>query len=278
VRSFPAKIKSALRSDLDTLFVPRGSDQATATVLTSKVTLIRNKGTQHFKLPNGVPKGDVWFVALQQGYTPVNAAALWPPAGESFYNSVGATAYILFYTNQGLRCTALGDGTWVVEIVMMSRGDAFADFTSVWDFWQQGTFKAGAVYNGTNQFDNATIDMTSGTTTLVHRKKLSVVTSDQTPSIALSNTTYCNTGAGGAVQITLPASPTVGTFFTAFVSAAQYVKFLANTGQTIIVNTTTSASAGYVRSNVVGSAITLVALSTTVWGAHPITGTWTVDT
>lgn len=103
------------------------------------------------------------------------------------------------------------------------------------------------------------------------------VTVDQSPAITDSGKTYNNVGASGMVTINLPASPTVGTRFRVLVADAQYMKFKANTAQTITYDSLTSASAGYVRSNYKGASMTVEAVSNTRWMCYSDRGPWDVD-
>jgi hypothetical protein len=101
---------------------------------------------------------------------------------------------------------------------------------------------------------------------------------DQAPTVGLSGTVYNNVGASGQVVINLPASPTVGTRFSVRVADTQYMKFLANTGQTIQLDSGVSAAAGFIRSNYSGASITVEAVSATRWFAHSDRGPWDIDT
>lgn len=103
------------------------------------------------------------------------------------------------------------------------------------------------------------------------------VTVNQSPAVTDSDKTYNNVGAGGEVIINLPSSPTVGTRFHAIIADAQYMRFKANTGQTIQVDSLTTASAGYTRCKTKGSKATVEAVSNTRWQIHSFNGPWDVD-
>lgn len=65
-----------------------------------------------------------------------------------------------------------------------------------------------------------------------------------------------------------------------FVFACQDVdgiRITASAGDTIRIAGTVSAAAGFIRSVVIGSCITLVSINATEWFATSFTGTWTVD-
>ncbi len=100
---------------------------------------------------------------------------------------------------------------------------------------------------------------------------------DQTPHTSMTGVIYNNITSAADITINLPASPPVGTSFSVRVGAAHYMKFLANTGQTILLDVSSSASAGFIRSNAVGSCMTIEAISSTVWICHSGAGSWTVD-
>lgn len=117
-----------------------------------------------------------------------------------------------------------------------------------------------------------------------NRRKVFAFTTDVSPTDTSRYwSTITNVGASGAVNVT--AEPAVsGIHFVLTVEAAQYLKFTAASGDVIsgfLSGTggaiTTSATAGYVRSNVVGSTITLEAIDATTWRIEAITGTWTID-
>lgn len=92
-----------------------------------------------------------------------------------------------------------------------------------------------------------------------------------------NNTLSTNTGTSIDIAFTLP-SITVGFEYRFAVTAAFYLRINAAGGATINLGSLVSATNGFVRSNVVGSMVRLVAVSSTQWFAEVITGTWTVDT
>lgn len=106
---------------------------------------------------------------------------------------------------------------------------------------------------------------------------VSTKTGNYTVVVLDSGTVFTNNGAAGAVAFTLPASPTVGLTYTFVVMTAQNVVITANTGQTIRNGGSTSTSGGTATNNVVGSTITIIAMTATQWFVvnTPI-GTWTL--
>lgn len=114
------------------------------------------------------------------------------------------------------------------------------------------------------------------------------VTSDQAMSVGVSASLTKNTGASGEVILTLPqltpgnAASTAGTTYTFYVTANQFLRIAAASGDKIRLNASLSAAGGYVRSNTIGDSVTLVADSDAVtWLATSIVGTvagtWTID-
>ncbi len=102
-------------------------------------------------------------------------------------------------------------------------------------------------------------------------------TTNYTTSNSDSQVTFNNAGAGGSVAITAPTTPTAGEVHCLIVDAAQTMQFTANTGQTISLGGTTSASAGNINSSTVGSMACVEAETTTAWRVRSVTGTWTVN-
>jgi hypothetical protein len=85
--------------------------------------------------------------------------------------------------------------------------------------------------------------------------------------------TLTNTGASGAVVLTLPA-PVVGMRFRVYLTVAQDVDINAATGTQILVLTNATGDA-ISSAATIGNSIELVALSSTTWGAFATSGTWT---
>lgn len=92
-----------------------------------------------------------------------------------------------------------------------------------------------------------------------------------------SNKVLTNEGAGAEVAHTLPTAA-AGLLFEAVVQAAQSLKIVANSGDTIRAGGQVSKAAGYIASSTVGDTIRLVAINATEWIAAPCVGTWTLET
>lgn len=93
---------------------------------------------------------------------------------------------------------------------------------------------------------------------------------------AESGTTFNNIGAAGEVDFTLPtsANTTAGQWYSFVVDAAQILKVIANTGQTIVIANSASSSAGNASNSTAGSVLVIEAVSTTKWVARSTIGTW----
>ncbi len=85
-----------------------------------------------------------------------------------------------------------------------------------------------------------------------------------------------NEGAALEAYNTLP-SAAAGYEFAFICQAAAGIRIVANTGDAIRMGGAVSASGGFIRSAVVGSTVTLVAINATEWIALSAVGTWTVD-
>lgn len=85
--------------------------------------------------------------------------------------------------------------------------------------------------------------------------------------------TINNTGASGAVVLTLPA-PQLGMRFRVYLTAAQDVDINPADSTQILVLTNAAGDA-ISSAATIGNAIELVALSSTTWGAFFTSGTWT---
>lgn len=91
---------------------------------------------------------------------------------------------------------------------------------------------------------------------------------------AASNHGYFLTGASTP---TMPASPSEGDVISFICDTSSTVTITGNTGQTLRVGSTVSASAGTCASSTQGNAVTFVYKSTgTVWIAQNVVGTWTI--
>jgi len=87
---------------------------------------------------------------------------------------------------------------------------------------------------------------------------------------------HTNENATGEVEVTLPTA-VAGLTFEFVVQAAQSLKIVANTGDTIRRTVSVSGSGGYIRSSTVGDYLRLRAINSTEWVAVAEYGSWTID-
>lgn len=88
----------------------------------------------------------------------------------------------------------------------------------------------------------------------------------------LYNSTFINTGASGAIVLTLPA-PKTGMRFRVYLNVAQDVDIDAAADTQILALTNATGDA-ISSAATIGNCIELVALSATTWGAFASSGTW----
>lgn len=84
-----------------------------------------------------------------------------------------------------------------------------------------------------------------------------------------------NTGAGGAIELTLPAG-VVGYSVEVIVTVAQYLKVTANGTEKFRYGTTEGAAGGYIRDNVVGTHFKIT-WSGANWNVQIIAGSVSYD-
>ena len=75
---------------------------------------------------------------------------------------------------------------------------------------------------------------------------------DETLTLTVGTTIITNTGAAGAVNLSLPVGAS-GYQFLGIVTVAQYLRFTANGTETFRWKSTQGAAGGYTRSNVIGN-------------------------
>jgi hypothetical protein len=200
--------------------------------------------------------------------------------GLGAYGGVAGGAGVLAANTNvdGLGLSALNTAGGRAVKVEVSGGSVQAAISIVPQAAPSGAHVVGDMYvSTTGRHFLCVVAGTPGTWAPVAMQLLKTVVANQTPVVADTQLAYNNVGTSGDVQITLPASPVAGTTFKIRVTDNFYMKFLANTGQTISVAGNVSASAGYVRSTAVGSVMTLEAQSSTLWMATDFMGTWTID-
>lgn len=164
--------------------------------------------------------------------------------------------------------------SWLDDLLgkVIMLGDTVLPDRKVLRFIQGNGVTVTAADNSSTQDGLGSTDITINGGTVAE-----TVTVDQSPSVGDTDKTYNNVGASGEVVINLPTMPTVGTRFHALVADAHYIRFKANTGQTIQVDQLTTAVAGYTRCGTKGSKATIEAVSNTRWQIHSFNGPWDVD-
>ncbi len=99
-------------------------------------------------------------------------------------------------------------------------------------------------------------------------------TNEGSPFTAVANNGYFVTAS---VAATLPASPPQGTFVIIYAEGTSIVTITANTGQTIRLNTSVSASGGTAVNVLGGASMTLYYKSnTSQWCTGAVVGNWTI--
>jgi hypothetical protein len=128
---------------------------------------------------------------------------------------------------------------------------------------------------GTNAQLNITGTAGTEVGTVLTGRTISAKTTNYNVVDGDSRTFFTNEGAGGTVNFTLPTAA-ARKEYTFYIQAAQTLTVTANTGDTIRLAGSVSASAGNVSANVVGNLVRLVCINATEWVAESIIGTWTV--
>lgn len=103
-------------------------------------------------------------------------------------------------------------------------------------------------------------------------------TADDTLTAAESGSVHTNTGAAGAIALTLPAA-TVGLRFRFYVGAAQELRINPDGTETISLPSTGVAGAAgkYLTANAVGETVELACCQAGTWAVFGFTGTWTAE-
>jgi len=107
------------------------------------------------------------------------------------------------------------------------------------------------------------------------RKTIEAHTSDDTLTVAESESVHTNLGATGTVTLTLPASAPAGTIFGFAVQANQQLRI--DPGTAAIRDDSGQTADKYKSANAIGACITLVADSNGDWATIAKNGTWTEE-
>ena len=84
-------------------------------------------------------------------------------------------------------------------------------------------------------------------------------------------TVITNTGAAGAVTLTLPAATAGYAVKRVQITVAQYLRLSANGTDVFRCGSITGAAGGYIRSNSIGSGFSLTCTITGIWDIHDLT-------
>jgi len=122
---------------------------------------------------------------------------------------------------------------------------------------------------------NGTTATVSGA--LFAQRSVEAVTTTKSPTASESREVYTNEGDADGAAVTLPTAA-AGLEYTGVVQAAQLLTINAAAGDTIRIGANVTGAAGYVRSNVIGSRVTLLAINATEWVATSFAGEWTNGT
>lgn len=101
-------------------------------------------------------------------------------------------------------------------------------------------------------------------------------TAGDTLTTAESGKICTNTGAAGAVTLTLPAATGSGVYFMGYCTVAQNIVFDAAGTDVIQNNASASTAGGTATAGAVGRGIMLVDVSSGVWGVAYTIGAWTM--
>lgn len=103
------------------------------------------------------------------------------------------------------------------------------------------------------------------------------VTSNTTLTAAQSGRLVHNTGAAGAVTVSLPAAPAVGTFYRFGVGVAQELRIDPANGDSVVINGAVQTAGKYITADDEAESCELVYIGSNRWLARHVTGTWTVE-
>lgn len=135
----------------------------------------------------------------------------------------------------------------------------------------EGTAVTSIVDDSGNNRIVITLDASAGGGTLTIAPK----TADHTILTSESGFVFTNEGAGANVNFTLPAAA-AGLTYEFMVHTALPFLIHADTGDTIRIAATVSATGGQIAVGTAGHTVRLVCMNATEWVAMSVIGTWTV--
>ncbi len=181
-----------------------------------------------------------------------------------FINLLAATNYI----------NVQGSGAFYVTSTRFAA--IGTKYTDGWSYVDAGEYKVSGSQIAASNLANGTIG--SGKI-LLAKSSISPQTGGSGSPYSIttddSGTVFTNEGATGEAYLNLP-SAAAGLTYTFCVQDADGLRIVADTGDTIRLSSTVSASAGYAESTTIGSTVTLTAINSTEWIGMSINGTWSV--
>ncbi len=296
-----AKLNTA--NNVDAAVAAAGNNQATATLLTKPINYVTS-GNQ--ATPNGVQlpsanTADVPFFvfnAISGPATAVQGIAVYPATGETILpNAVDVRDY-LQSSMLGIYIP-LGGGVWRAVNIPLKSDHRTMVASGDWYFYQNTRFlsaiqgenfapQAAAVFDlvGASATalkfrDGATDMLTFDTSNDViradyafqERRRVTSLTSNTALAATDSGRSFNNTGAAGAVTVTLPAA-FAGAVVRLRVTAAQSFRLKPNTGNTIQVDDLVCTDAEDMRSSDLGAVIEVECEDGTNWIMTDLRRTW----
>lgn len=160
-------------------------------------------------------------------------------------NTVGGTATSTVWLNGG---GTAGRSIFIEAHTLIGTGTTYSAITPICNFVVDGQPRPFAVTTGR---------------TLTPQESGAIIT---------------NSGAGGSTTYTLPttANTRPGMAYEFIVLTAQNMVVTANTGATIQIAGSASTSGGTATNGTIGSVLRIRAVSTTLWVAEHVVGTWTL--
>ena len=195
--------------------------------------------------------------------------------GQLYLYGADASSTVTLYAAGAATAQLTVAGTAITATVPIGIGNGATSAGNVL-FYEDTDFGGNAVtLVGPASTDDVTITLPAqaGIVALTQRT-VEAVTASKSPADTESGEVYTNEGDADGATITLPTAAS-GLTFTCYVQTAQTLTVTAGSGDTIRSGASVTAAAGSITSNVVGSAITLVAINATEWVAVASVGTWT---
>lgn len=200
-----------------------------------------------------------------------------PSAGAS---QATASNYLYIRCANGIQLQVSGGG-FTSTFGFASNKLSLTDTGSV--NWSSTSLPTGSVDTKILRDADGVIRVTDGsgvTGSVLSTKDVEVNTAEAgAPNVitdAESGRVFVNTGATGENVHKLEAGMKIGAFFTFVNADADGMELNADTGETIRIGASVSASAGLIETTTIGAVVTLLKVSATEWFATQEITTWTV--